>query len=343
MLSLLHKIFARSVKQHDDEYERIIDLAIDMTVDGTDPRLRAVRAYKKRLRDSVEIAVKYVIEVVDAMHVPLEMSRSAFAADPQVNAFFASANELQQEISVNKQVREFIAGSVGSSDDYLYLGMAMTMAKKNVFAPVLKGEIVQQDVARTAVNFSEHRFVDPSDNEFSLRRKIKERVFMNLVQCALAELAGMKYRKQELENQRMLLRAKLRNLKHQALGLEPLTEVATHENISREKLEARLAEIERALKETSASIETLDQYLEIVSGVMADPKNHIKLDNTAIRLTRMNFAASPKDEDPGEEIIYTDFETSEPRKIAGRLIKYPRAELISEETLKDKARFVLPA
>ena len=342
MLSLLQKIFSRSDKQHDDEYERIIDLAIDLTVDGTDPRLRAVRAYKKRLKESVEIAVKFVIEVVDAMHVPLEMSRSAFAADPQVNAFFASANELQQEISVNKQVREFIAGSVGNSDDYLYLGMAMTMAKKNVFAPVLKGEIVQQEVARTAVNFSEHRFVDPSDNEFSLRRKIKERVFMNLVQCALTELASIKYRKQELKNQRLLLRAKLRNLKHQALGLEPLTEVATHEKIGHEKLEARLAEIEHTLKETAASIETLDQHLEIVSGVMADPKNHIRVENSTVRITRMNFAASPTDEDPGDEIIYTHFETSKGKTVTGRLIKYPRAELLSEATLKDRVRFVMP-
>jgi len=342
MLSLLQSIFASSHKQHDDAYERIIDLAIDMTVEGTDPRLKVIRGYKKRLRDSVEIAVKYVIEVVEAMQAPMEMSRSAFATDPQVNAFFASANELEHEISINQSVREFIARPVITSDDYLYLGMAMTLAKKNVFVPVVKGEIVQQDVARTAVNFSGHRFVDPSDNELSLRRKIKERVFMTLVQCALAKLIRIKGQKQELENQRILLRAKLRNLKHQALGLEPLTDTITEENISHEKLVAKLAEIERTLKETAASIETLDQYLEIISAVMADPKKHIKVENTAIRLTRMNFAASPNDEDPGEEIIYTDFETSEARNIAGRLIKYPRTELLSEETLKDKTRFVLP-
>lgn len=328
MLSLLQSIFASSHKQHDDEFERIIDLAIDMTVEGTDPRLKVIRRYKKRLRDSVEIAVKYVIEVVDAMPAPLEISRSTFAADAQVNAFFASANELQQEISVNKQVREFIAGSVGSSDDYLYLGMAMNMAKKNVFVPVLKGEVIQKEVARTAVNFSEHRFVDPSDNEFSLRRKIKERVFITLVQCALAKLIRIKDKKQELESQRILLRAKLRNLKHQALGLEPLTDASTDENISHEKLEAKLAEIECTLKETAASVETLDQYLEIISGVMADPKNHIRVENSAIRLTRMNFFASLNDEDLGEEIIYTQFEPSEGETVIGRLVKYPFSDLL---------------
>ncbi|NNC68722.1 MAG: hypothetical protein HKN83_11885 [Gammaproteobacteria bacterium] len=340
---MLQTIFASSHKHADDEYERIIDLAINMTVERTDPRLKLIRSYKKRLRDSVEIAVKYVIEVVETMQTPLEMSRSAFAADAQVNAFFASANELEHEISINQSVREFVARSVGKSDDYLYLGMAMSLTKKNVFVPVLKGEIIQHDVARTAINFSEHRFVDPSDSELNLRRKIKQRVFMNLVQCALAELIKIKDRKQELESQRILLRAKLRNIIHQALGLEPLTDAITDENINREKLETELAEIERTLKETAASIETLDQYLEIISNVMANPKNHIRVENTAIRLNRMNFATSPNDEDPGEEIIYTDFESSEPKKIAGRLIKYPRAELLSEKILKDKARFVLPA
>ena len=62
---------------------------------------------------------------------------------------------------------------------------------------------------------------------------------------------------------------------------------------------------------------------------MANPDNHVKVENTSISITRMNLLVSIEDEDPGEEIVYTCFESSEGKKVVGRLIKYPRTELFS--------------
>ena len=307
----------------------MIDLAIDLTVTGTDPRLRMLRAYKKRLRDAIEVAVEYVDKVIEGMPAPVEMSSKTFSLDPQINAYFASVQEFQHELSNNQLVQTFARHLENAKDEYVYLGLAMDMAKKNVFVPALKGEVVQRDVARTAVNFSGHRYVDPSHSEQSLRRKIKERVFMTLVQCALEELSGTKQQKIELQQQRNILRAKLAQLKSHALGLEPLTQSIEHGEVNYEKLKTKLAETESSLKKISASIATLDEYLEIIKAVMGNPARHIKVENTSLRITRMNLLASIEDEDPGEEIIYTYFASSDGKKAVGRLIKYPRIELLN--------------
>lgn len=329
MLELLRKIFASPQQSQDRERDKIIDLAIDLTITGTDPRLRSLRAYKKRLRAAIEVAVAYVDKVVEEMPPPIELSANAFAINPQINAYFASAQELRDEISNNQQLRTFARQLVETKDDYIYLGLAMEMAQKKIFVPALVGEVVQREVARTAVNFSGHRYVDPSSSEQKLRRKIKERVFMTLVECALEELTQTKQQKLVLQQQRSILRAKLAQLKCHALGLEPFTQSIKHIEIDYEKLETRLAETEESLEKITASVTTLDEYLELVKVVMANPTNYINVENTSLRLTRMNLLASKIDEDPGEEIIYTYFTSSSGKKVVGRLIKLPRIELSS--------------
>ena len=290
--------------------------------------MRLLRGYNKRLRDAIQIAIAYVDEVIDEMPAPLELSPKTFVINPQVKAYFASAQEFQNELSNDQQARIIARQLVDAQDEYVYLGLAMEVAKKTVFVPSLQGELIQREVARTAVNFSEHRYIDPSHSEQSLRRKIKKRVFMTLVQCALEELSQIQQQKTELQQQRSIMRAKLAQIKSHALGLEAFTQSIEHETLDYEKLHAKLTETEAKLKKISASIATLDEYLEIVNGVMAHPKNYVKVENTSVRITRMNLIAATTDEDPGEEIIFTRFESSVGENRVGRLIKYPRVQLL---------------
>ena len=329
ILELLQHIFDSPHQQEDREREKIIDLAIDLTITGTDPRLRLLRAYKKRLRDAIQVAIAYVDNVIDAMPVPIELSPKAFAINPQIKAYFASAQEFQNELSNDQQVQTIARQLIDAQDEFVYIGLAMEIAKKTVFVPSLQGELIQREVARTAVNFSEHRYVDPCHSEQSLRRKIKERVFMTLVQCALEELSQIQQQKTELQQQRSIMRAKLAQIKSHALGLESFTHPVEHESLDYEKLEAKLTETEEKLKKISASIATLDEYLEIINGVMANPKDYVKVENTSVRITRMNLIAATTDEDSGDEIIYTRFESSVGKKAVGRLIKYPRMQLLA--------------
>ena len=71
-------------------YERIdeqdIERAIGIIVDETDPRLRLVRGYRKKLRKPVIRSLVYVDKLVTRIPGPFEISRKAFGSNPQVNA-----------------------------------------------------------------------------------------------------------------------------------------------------------------------------------------------------------------------------------------------------------------
>jgi len=325
MFSIVRKFFSTSHEQIDDELQQSIDNAIDITINGTDPRLAQIRGYKKKLKNSVKIALRHIDKIVEDMHPPLEINRRQYAADPQVHAFFGSASDIEDIFRRDRGIKEFLYRSV-SNNEFLYLGMAMRMSTKNVLARKLVRGIEKKDVKRTAVNFSEHRLVEPCDSEQDLRSKIKERVFMTLIQACLIRLVSIKDQKHELEEQRSLLKAKLRNYKNQALGLEPVSRSSVDDKISFEGLKSELTEIESALKHISTNIVTLDQYLDVINEVMEHPTNYLKAENSSIRVTRMNFTTSLKEEDPGNDIVFTDFQANE-NNVVGRLAKISRNEL----------------
>ena len=325
MFKFLNSFFSSSDKQIDESLKQLIDKSIDLTVKGTDPRLSQVSGHKKKFQDSIKHALLYIDNIIEQMHPPLEISRQQYAANPQVNAFFGTANDIKDLFQHNRDVSKYMYKSI-SDDEFIYLGMAMSLTTRNVLARKQVSGIIKKDVKRTAVSFSEHRLVDPCDSEVELRRKIKERVFMTLIQASLVKLIGIKDQKHELEEQRSLLMAKLRNYKKQALGLETGINPSTYENFSFKKLNSELSEIEANLKHISTNIVTLDQYIDVINEVMDNPSNYLKAENSSIRMTRMNFTATLNDEDPGEEIVFTDFQANQ-NKVIGRLVKISQNEL----------------
>lgn len=325
MLNSILKLFSFTSEPIEEELKLLIEQSIELTVKGTDPRLSQVSGYKKKLQNSVKAALEYIDDIVEAMHSPLEIGRRQFASDPQVHAFFGSANDIAGMIKRDRDIKNHLYKSV-SEDGYIYLGMATRVETKNVLARKLVNGIVKKDVKRTAVNFSGHRFVDPSNNENELRKKIKERVFMTLIQASLVNLIKIKDLKHDLEEQKSLLNSKLRNYKKQALGLEPINYSENKNNIGLDELKTELAEIEKKLAHMSTNIVTLDQYIEIINEVMNNPGEYLIVNNSSIRMTRMNYTATLKDEDTGENIIFTDFQANQNRVI-GRLIKISRDEL----------------
>ena len=56
--------------------------AIERVVDGTDPRLRAVSHYRRKLRDAVAHSVDYVAQQVATLPPAIEVGRRRFTTDP---------------------------------------------------------------------------------------------------------------------------------------------------------------------------------------------------------------------------------------------------------------------
>ena len=86
MRHLLSSLFA-PVERSDERIDAtLLERTIERAVDASDPRLRALPGYRKRLRTPVEAALRHTIALVERLPEPVEISRQAYRVDPRLRA-----------------------------------------------------------------------------------------------------------------------------------------------------------------------------------------------------------------------------------------------------------------
>jgi hypothetical protein len=342
MLRLLAKaIFGSPTAAADDPWAPIIDAAIEKAVDGTDPRLRALREYKRKLREPVTRAAHFAHELGERLPAPIEVSRAGFEREPGLRAFFSSVERMQEVFSTSLEV-QFLREPGSRSQDSLHAALAMDLSERSVLATVRRGEQLQEEVARTLVSFDKHRVVLPAASETALRRKFKERAFTTLVACALERMATRSDRKSELEKQRALLRTKLRAVKASRSGLDSLSAPAGASS-DPAALERALEDTEKELRDSVVGGDALERNLEDLCATLDRPEAHIDLTLERRRLTQMNYAAIEGDLEPADEIAFARVSVNGEPRASGVLARYPVAELKPGSVYSDKMRRALGA
>ncbi len=156
--------------------------AVDMVVEGTDARVRAVNSYKKHLRSGIRVLLEHIDGMVNQMPDPLKLSRHNFVYDPQVNAFFASMDEIERLIFQSREISNYIASSHITNTGSFYVLLFMNYQEQEFFGNELQGEVVQRDVKQTQVIFSGHRFLAPSRSDLEVRQALKRVLFENVIE-----------------------------------------------------------------------------------------------------------------------------------------------------------------
>lgn len=87
--------------------DALINAATDRLVDATDSRLRGYGNYRKQLRRSVKTAVVYIINMIEALPPPVEISRSTFSSDPRLQLFLHYSLNYRKRLVV-QEVSEII-------------------------------------------------------------------------------------------------------------------------------------------------------------------------------------------------------------------------------------------
>jgi len=156
--------------------------AVDMVVEGTDARVRAVNSYKKRLRSGIRILLEHIDGMVNQIPEPLKLSRHNFVYDPQVNAFFPSMDEIERLVFQSREISRYIASSHITNTGSFYVLLFMNYQEQEFFGNELQGEVVQRDVKQTQVVFSGHRFLAPSRSDLEVRQALKRVLFENVIE-----------------------------------------------------------------------------------------------------------------------------------------------------------------
>ena len=207
MLKFLHSIFGDS--DTDGGYpESLIKAAIERAVDGTDPSVRAVSGYKRRLRPAIVHAIQYVVALVDGLMPPVALAPESYRENPLLRTFFISSTEVRELFEQDRNVADFLRGRVDVFPSITAL-LVLEKQQRAILGAEVSGTVVQRDVPQITVSFETGRLLDPAGHEIQTRHLLKRRAFDHLLSLALKSISFVKGERNELERRRALLEAKL--------------------------------------------------------------------------------------------------------------------------------------
>jgi hypothetical protein len=298
---LINRLFGGLTGSYERLDEQDIEKAIDILIEETDPRLRLVSGYKRKLRKPVIRSLVYVNYLVTRIPGAFEINRKCYGSNPQVSALFGAADDIDGLISRSRVLKNYFEEY--PDQEVVYVPLAMNRAEKTVLGMELSGDIVRREVAQVAVNFSDHWLGICGSSESELRDLLRWRGIHNLAITALENITRLKMKTSELGEQRALLKTKLRNLQAQHRGLDALTTAIPDDAEDTQVLTRRLEEAERQLREAHARPDTLEDYLLEVCRVFNHPSRYLRVKRGSVRVDRMNIKVENESSDRGAEVF----------------------------------------
>lgn len=271
--------------------ESLIEMAIERSVDGTDPRLRLVPGYRKRLREPVIHAIDHVVALVDGIPATVAAGLGDYRNDPRLSALFASGEEMQQVFARDRALSEYLSGNEGRGAERVTALLMARREEKNILGMDLVGDQVRRDVAQVTVSFSGHHLLEPQALEDECRRFLKRRAFDHLLTLALARIAEARVERADLTRQRDLLLRQLRNMKRGTLSFDrPEPDEPDAAGIQTE-----FDAVSRQLQALGADAGLLKAHLEVVAERLAEAERQVWSEDIELCLGPMNILRDPDD------------------------------------------------
>lgn len=341
VLRLLQSLFSATPDPAGKFDPALIRAAIERVVDGTDPRLRMVRHYRKKLWTAVERSIEYVTELVDALPPPVEIRSHSFMTDPRLRALFTSTRHLQEILSFGNELHHY-RQRIGGLPTDLYAMLRTERIEKTVLGIALEGNMIRRDVPQITVNFHNHHVAFPAGSETKTRREVKKRAFDYLIETALDRLVAVRTQKQQLEQQqRQLLQRKIKLLRGANTALEPLLDPHTADLSTPASIDKRLREIEVELGRIRADSATLDDHLAKVVVTLREPEKHLRLDRVSMTLDHMNIKADKNSSRNTSMLTFDDVLLGKDRRITAMFIRFPSDEILPRPDFFDEANRLL--
>jgi hypothetical protein len=301
---------------------------VDYVVDATEPGMRAVSGYARRLQGPVAEAFRYTDELAETVPGVYECSRTAFSNDPRINAFFVDPRQMQELFSRSKEVRGLFDANPKVEECCALL--CMRMEERNGFGCELIGDQVRRDVAQTTVSFFDHRLVSPGCNEEQARRALKCCIFNGLLDYIRQTALAAKGRVTKLESRLNGLRADLR---HAGRRAQP-----PHDQSD---LLARIAALEAELAQEQLRLRTPEEQLGFIADVLGNPAQYLTGGERSLRLSRTGIKLEGESSRPGYELRLSEIRIAGDKPRIGALVSFPRRELLAERSFLEQADLFL--
>jgi len=324
MIGLFKSLFG--CNSPDDDPEVLVKAAIEHAVDSTDPWIRAVSGYKKKLRPAVLRAINYVVALVDDMSSPIVMNSENYVTDSRLRPFFISSSDMWQVLGKCMSSTGFRQCREGTMP-LIYTVLTMEKKERPFLGAEIIGDIVLRDVLHHAVSFESHRLTDPAESADETRRKLKIRAFNHLLSLALNRITAVKIKRGEFERHRALLQSKLELMQRTGWGFDV---VATDGGMDVDEVEALLGNIETELLGLGGNDKMLDVYLDIVNDVLKRPEEQIWMKKETLFIDRMGVKHN-EPADGTQEVSFDLVCDSEKSSLVALLVAIPREAMQNNE------------
>lgn len=282
MLHLFKSIFGTASNQEGRFPDQLVPLAIERAVDGTDPRLRALPGYKKKLQPALLKAIDHVLVLVDNLPPSVELSKDNYLSAPKLRAFFASVEHMRQMLRNDSALSAYLASNNRLLADRIEAVLLTRREERQVFGMELVGETVQREVAQVSVSFTSHRLIDPAPHREETNRLLRRRAFDHLLEIALGRIASAQKERVELKQQRRLLQRKLETLESRGWAFEEPGGA-----VDSMTTEVQIEEIEKKLRDLGADAGILRVHLDILVDVLERADEQLWFDSVALTLDPM--------------------------------------------------------
>lgn len=307
--------------------QELMTRAVDAVVAGTDPRIRAISGYRKKLRPAVRTAALYVQGIVERIPGPIVLAPSRYGTDPTVHAWFSSVDDLRSQLARSAEVHTVFSEARGGNAKRVYAFLVAQRQEKNVFAPAMVNGMLRHDVAQTMVSFADRRVVEPADSGYLARRQLMRRAFFDLIASALEHLATLQEQHDSSTRTEAIKRTHLHALRQKREGFEDLITGHSKHDLEIATLEHDLPDEKQNEETKPEPLTTLEDYLDRVVEVFANPEEHLPFELTSVHLTRMNRKLPPGAQDDVNEIRMGDAHNSRGDRVSVIAVWIPRAEM----------------
>ena len=313
-----------------------LDAAIEAVIDRVDPKLRLASDYNARLGPAIERFVVAAREQVDRIPPAHVATPDAWVTDPELHAFFATANDLVTLVSRAPKVTEFFRANPGVASACALLGMSVQA--RQVLGTVLEGEVLRQDVPQETLSFGDHRINRVAADEPAMREALVRALGEQVLIEVLAEIDLAHARLKRLRDERSLLASQFRVLQSRSGMMAALSSDAEHaEELAAAK--AAVDAVDAQLRESGAGTKTLDRQLDLLAKLVGDPRKSIRFELREVRLDRMNIVVPESSPEPAATVryVYLSAGTVKPRAGAIALLTIPRDTLRALESRVSEA------
>lgn len=286
--------------------ETDLDQAVERVIEGSDPAIRMVSGYGRKLRSPVATSQAYIEELVNLIPGTVEVNRRRFTADPRVHAFFVNVHDLQHTFSRSSELREFLDQREAQEFQECYALLCMRKLERTVFGMKQEGELLRKDVRQTVISFTDHQIYSPGASEAETREGLKNCMFELLIRTALERFAIYHEHQRHLAAELHRLNSQARELDppHGAGDSAPSCIIGDHQEI--EDLKRRIAQSREALD--AEHLESPGDRLAHLVDVFQYPDHCVKLKQISLKLDQMGVKLDDRNPEKGQQIDLAEVE-----------------------------------